>query len=121
MLSKAVTITFKDSDGNGHITIQEAIDQINAQASTTKVKASLINGQFVLTQIDNINQQITQNNSELTNITNTLALGSTSTSFDDMSEYLKQLEAQYKVVNDLIDNMRNNYNQSITRLVLNRF
>ena len=75
----------------------------------------------IQTQIDNINQQITQNNSELTNITNTLALGSTSTSFDDMSEYLKQLEAQYKVVNDLIDNMRNNYNQSITRLVLNRF
>lgn len=55
MLSKAATITFKDADGNGHVTIQEAINQINAQASTTKVKASLINGQFVLTQIDNLN------------------------------------------------------------------
>ena len=55
LLSRAVTINFSDSDGNGHITIQEAINQINAQASTTKVKASLINGQFVLTQLDHLN------------------------------------------------------------------
>ena len=55
LASVARTITFRDSNGDGKITIAEAIDQINAEASTTKVKASLINGQFVLTQIDDQN------------------------------------------------------------------
>ena len=72
-------------------------------------------------QAKNIALQIAQNTSELNNITNTLALGSSVSSFDDMSQYLKQLEEQYNQVNDLIKKMRNNYNQSITRLALNPF
>ena len=56
LASVKTTINFTDSDGNGHITIQEAINQINAQASNTKVKAELINGQFQLTQIDDLNE-----------------------------------------------------------------
>ena len=55
LASVSQTITFRDSNGDGKITIAEAIDQINEKASTTKVKASLINGQFVLTQIDDQN------------------------------------------------------------------
>ena len=71
------------------------------------------------TQAKNIALQIAQNTSELNNITNSLALGSSSSSFEDMSAYLKQLEDQYNSVNNLIKKMKNNYNQSITRLVLN--
>ena len=51
------TITFTDRDNDGKITIAEAIEQINEKASITKVKASLVDGQFVLTQIDDRNAE----------------------------------------------------------------
>ena len=46
------TITFTDKDGDGKITLQDAIDSINDVKSVTKIEASLENGQFVLRQID---------------------------------------------------------------------
>lgn len=52
LASVAQTVTFVDKDGDGKISIQDAISSINDVKSTTKIEASLVNGQFVLTQID---------------------------------------------------------------------
>ncbi len=52
LASVSQTVTFTDKDGDGKISIQDAIDSINDVKSTTKIEASLVNGQFVLTQID---------------------------------------------------------------------
>ena len=54
LASVSKTIQLTDSDGNGKVTIGEAIKAINAEASATKVKAELINGQFKLTQLDHL-------------------------------------------------------------------
>ena len=52
LASVAQTITFNDKDGNGYISIQDAIDSINDVKHLTKIEASLENGQFVLRQTD---------------------------------------------------------------------
>ena len=52
LASVAQTITFTDKDGNGYISIQDAIDSINDLKHITKIEASLENGQFVLRQTD---------------------------------------------------------------------
>lgn len=52
LASVAQTITFTDKDGDGHITLQDAIDSINDVKAITKIEASLENGQFVLRQTD---------------------------------------------------------------------
>lgn len=52
LASVSQTVTFSDKDGDGKISLQDAIDSINDVKSTTKIEASLVNGQFVLTQID---------------------------------------------------------------------
>ena len=70
-------------------------------------------------QAQDIALQIAHNTSELNNITNTLALGNSDSTFDDMSVYLKQLEEQFDSVNKMIDKMKKNYNQSVVRLSLN--
>lgn len=69
LASVAQTITFTDKDGNGVISLQDAIDSINDVKSQTKVEALIENGRFVLRQIDantsgegdTINYQITGN------------------------------------------------------------
>lgn len=50
--SVAQTITFTDKDGDGRISIQDAIDSINDVKGVTKIEASLEGGQFVLRQTD---------------------------------------------------------------------
>jgi hypothetical protein len=70
------------------------------------------------TQSKNIALQIAQYTSELNNITNSLSLDDPNGGIGDVSEYLKQLEEQYEAVNKLIKKMKNNYNNSITRLAL---
>ena len=52
LASVAQTVTFSDKDGDGKITIQDAIDSINDVKSITKIEALLVNGQFVLRQTD---------------------------------------------------------------------
>jgi archaellum component FlaC len=70
------------------------------------------------TQSKNIALQIAQYTAELNNITNSLSLDDPNGGIGDVSEYLKQLEEQYEAVNKLIKKMKNNYNNSITRLAL---
>ena len=52
LASVAQTITFTDKDGNGYISVQDAIDSINDLKHVTKIEALLENGQFVLRQTD---------------------------------------------------------------------
>lgn len=52
LASTAQTVTFTDKDGDGKITLQDAVESINDVKSLTKIEASIVNGQFVLKQID---------------------------------------------------------------------
>ena len=72
------------------------------------------------TQAKNLSYELANANAELMNIKSSLAFDDAGElAAQDMTDYLSKLQEQYDSVNDLIKKMKKQYNQSITRMVLN--
>lgn len=65
--------------------------------------------------------EIALSNSELNNVKASMAFeqNSLASSQAELADFLAQLEEQYNSVNKMIDKLKYQYNQSLTRLVLN--
>ena len=65
--------------------------------------------------------EIAMNTSELNNVRATMSFEQNSLASNqaELADFLAQLEEQYDAVNKMIDKLKYQYNQSLTRLVLN--